>query len=205
MKSQNKSPQTIAGSGFCRKFEVATNQITMTNLHNSSQEVWLPVLGFENKYQVSNLGRVKSMCCNKEMVRKITTTYHGYCCVTLHIGNDKYKNTWVHRLVAEAFIPNPCKKLYVNHKNSIRNDNRVENLEWVTAKENVDHAVKAGSLKFERGERHMNAKITDQDVREIRLKYKPYKYSRYKLGKEYSVSDGVIKAIIRGRTWKHVK
>lgn len=89
-------------------------------------------------YQVSNLGRVKSFKCNKEKILKQHKRLDGYISVGLRIG-DKVKHIRIHRLVAEAFIPNfnnyPC----INHKDENKENNRVENLEWCTAKYNSNY------------------------------------------------------------------
>lgn len=91
-------------------------------------------------YMVSSYGRVKR--CYKHKLDKLikqNTVYYGYQQVNLSFYG-KRTSCLVHRLVAEAFIPNPKKLSYVNHKNKKTNDNRVENLEWVTAGENNKHA-----------------------------------------------------------------
>lgn len=106
-------------------------------------EVWKPVVGYENKYMVSNLGNVLSLNYNWTKKPKILTPvkhYSGY--VFVHLGRKKIMT--VHILVAEAFLPNPDKKKYVNHIDGIKHHNTVDNLEWVTAKENSQHAIKTG-------------------------------------------------------------
>ena len=118
-------------------------------------EVWKTIKGFEN-YQVSNLGRVKSLkrYVNhpvtykqfvKERILKNGITL-GYSNVTLSKDKKKY-NFRVHRLVAESFIINTNLKPFVNHINGIKNDNRVENLEWHTISENTKHAYDIGLHK----------------------------------------------------------
>ena len=102
-------------------------------------EIWKDIKGYEGLYQVSNLGRIKSLTrlidhkstgivLQKEKIKKQQKNY-GYCNVIL-CKNSKIKYYKVHRLVAQAFIPNPYNKPFINHKNEIREDNRVENLEW---------------------------------------------------------------------------
>ena len=99
------------------------------------QEIWKDVVGYEGLYQVSNLGQVKTH-------QKILKQYGDrYSRVGLY-KNKRQINCVVHRLVAIAFIPNPLRLPQVNHKNGIRSDNRAENLEWVTNRENVIHYYK---------------------------------------------------------------
>lgn len=96
------------------------------------EEIWRDVKGYEGKYQVSNLGRVKSLNYNRtgvERVLKKQLDKDGYECLML-AKNGKYKTCKVHRLVAEAFIPNPDGLPCVNHKDECKNNNIVTNLEW---------------------------------------------------------------------------
>ena len=106
-------------------------------------EEWRDIAGYEGLYQVSNLGRVKSLeneFSKKQKIRKLTRRKNGYLKLQLHKNGVK-KTIEVHRLVAEAFIPNPDNKPQVNHKNCNREDNRLENLEWCTIKENVTYIL----------------------------------------------------------------
>lgn len=110
------------------------------------REIWKDIEGYEGLYQISNLGRVKSFKRYSEgkilKARKVTK---GYLQVTL-LKNGKGKNKKVHRLVAQAFIMNPNNCPQVNHINGNKTDNTVQNLEWVTNKENVQHAWNNGLI-----------------------------------------------------------
>lgn len=100
-----------------------------------SSEIWLPVKGFEGLYEVSNLGRVRN---TKEYKILSIRNNLGYSAVRFNrVGKQYFKV--VHRLVAEAFLPNPDGKRCVNHKNRIKTDNNIENLEWCTHRENTIH------------------------------------------------------------------
>lgn len=105
-------------------------------------EVWKDIKDYEGLYQISNLGRVKSLKYRKSNKERILilngAAKHGYYMVGL-CKNHKRKYVTVHRLVAEAFIPNPDNKPQINHKDENRRNNCVDNLEWVTAKENLNY------------------------------------------------------------------
>lgn len=119
-------------------------------------EIWKDIEGYEGLYQISNIGRVKSL----PKKRRYGTEYQeemflkqknnkGYLQVNLYNSNGM-KSYQVHRLVAQTFIKNLKNKEEVNHKNGLKTDNRVENLEWVTPKENIKHAWKTGLIKSKR-------------------------------------------------------
>lgn len=104
-------------------------------------EEWKPVEGYEWLYQVSSIGRVKSLKFNRTWEEKLLKgrIWNWYLRVCLY-KDLLHKNITIHRLIALTFIKNPEKKSCVNHINWIKTDNRVENLEWVTNKENTKHA-----------------------------------------------------------------
>lgn len=109
-------------------------------------EIWKDIKGYEGKYQISTLGTVKSLLTNKE--KKSYANPQGYLKVQLRGGKRGiYKNYFVHRIVAETFIVNTEKKKTVNHKNGIKDDNNVLNLEWCTQSENNYHKYRELNLK----------------------------------------------------------
>lgn len=182
-------------------------------IENLSNEEWKDIENYEGLYQISNLGRVKSLAkviktwyrtCNmREKLLKLCSASDGYFIVILcKKGNNKTYR--VSRLVAQAFIPNPDNYPQVNHINSIRTDNKVKNLEWCTAQYNVIHSYKNGFRHGTKGEKCPFAKLTNKQVLEIRQKYIPYKYTYNKLAKEYKIHPIHVGHIIRRQSWKHI-
>lgn len=105
-------------------------------------EIWKDIKGFEGYYQISNRGRLKSFNQLKEgRILSNKNQFGWYLTVNLVSANERV-TTRIHRLVAQHFIPNPEGKRYVNHLNGDKQDNRVENLEWCTCRENIMHAIK---------------------------------------------------------------
>ena len=118
-------------------------------------EEWKDVEGYEGYYQASNLGRIKSISRKrynknggkpgvlKERILKQTKNGDGYYCVKLY-KNGKSKSIKIHRIIADTFINNLKNDPEVNHKDGVKTNNKTSNLEWVTSKENVNHAYEMG-------------------------------------------------------------
>jgi len=168
----------------------------------SKQEVWRDVDGHSDLYRISSLGRVKSFHNKKSRIMKPSLST-GYLLLGLS-KNRKIKHSLIHRLVGAAFIQNPENKPMINHKNGIKKDNRVENLEWVTAKENIKHAVNAGLNKGPVGEKQWLSKLIYKDVLKIRKLHDTGKYSQKEIGNMFFVSKTTINNVIKKRTWKHI-
>lgn len=196
-------------------------------------EEWRDIKGYEWLYEISSLGQIISLYDAKHnkfrnKVCKPQNTSNGYLRIGLH-KDGKMKNALIHRLVAVAFIPNPENKREVNHKNGIKTDNRVENLEWVTAKENMTHAYKTGLLDYTnrdfsllragyernrdriikeqservKGEKNPMSKRTEEEIIKIRKMYK--KGMRFcEISRALNIDRRQISIIVKGKRWGHL-
>lgn len=164
-------------------------------------EIWSEIENFKD-YFVSNFGRIKSLKKNNARIIK-PQALHGNCYFTVLLyQNRKVKPQLIHRLVAKAFIPNPDDKPFVNHINGIKTDNRVDNLEWCTQKENVQHAFKTG-LRKEGGKNPKSALTDEQAVwcREVYIPDDP-EFGQMALAKKLGTSNYTIYLIIHGKHYK---
>lgn len=159
-------------------------------------EVWKDVVGYEYYYMVSNMGEIRRK--GKITAMKHNAGKRGYKSIMLHL-NSKPMRFYVHRLVAIAFLGNPENKKEVNHINGIKHDNRVENLEWVTQKENKKHAVKIGLIP--KGECHCNCKVSEAAARDIKFNYKKGVNTHKYFAMKYNISTKNVSQITRNKRW----
>lgn len=156
--------------------------------------------GYENLYLLSDRGRVIGLSKEKPILRKMFSDRAGYQSVILSNGKIK-KKKMVHWLVAKHFVSNPGNKPEVNHKDSNPNNNVYENLEWVTPKENVKHAILNSYAT--RGGKHWKSKLTTENADFIREKFKN-PYSAKELSRMFDTDLSNVYSILRGETWnKH--
>ena len=165
-------------------------------------EIWKDVVGFEGKYKVSNLGRVKSLSrlrkskggCDAPIKEKILVPKQNNCgYVIAHLRGDNLNKTLlVHRLVAMAFIPNPENKKTVNHIDADKTNNHLSNLEWNTHSEQMQHAV-ANNLLEVRGA----PKFTKEYKKEIYEYFKSNEITITELARLFGVSERTAGRIAR--------
>ena len=175
-------------------------------------EIWKDIEEFEGLYQVSNLGRVKSLeryvnhkrykkQLIKERIIKPTLSFDKYYYVGLY-KNGNVKNVTIHRLVCLSFLQKTNKKKEVNHKNGIKTDNRVENLEWCTRSHNILHAFKNGLKHGPKGEKNGKSKLTEKEVIKIKYSYKELNVAE--IAKIYNVTETASYDITSNKSWKHI-
>ena len=173
-------------------------------------EQWKDIAGYEGMYQVSDMGQVRSLDRFDDRGRHLKgrvlaqSNTSGYLCVNPSI-DGKATLKYIHRFVAEVFIPNPDNRPQVNHMDGNKQNNHISNLEWATAKENSEHAWDTGLVNHS-GENHTLSKLTEDDVRFIRKHYNPdtTDFNQKTLAEKFGVEKCTISQIVHRKTWKHV-
>lgn len=164
------------------------------------KEIWKDIPGYEGLYQVSDFGRIKSLIHNI-ILKPIQV--HGYSKVGLY-KDKKSIQLFIHRIVALTFLINKENKSQVNHKDGIKTNNNLTNLEWTTPLENNLHAFKIGLKKARdlKGEANTRSILTAKQVILIKKLLK-LKISQQILAKRFKVSDRTISAINCNINWSH--
>lgn len=172
-------------------------------------EVWKDIKGYEGEYQISNRGRIKSLpkeklhdsisgtkYTTKEKIMKPADNCRGYMC-TMIGRNEKSRTVSIHRLVAEAFIPNPDNLPEVNHIDGDKKNNNVENLEWVSHQDNMRHASEMDLM-------NKKSKLSRYEIQNMRERYIPRdsQYGIRAFARKYGMSSSHITRIIHGDVCK---
>ena len=180
------------------------------------KERWTDIDGYEGYYEVSNLGRVRSVprvgkrhMNGKVFERRAKGKLLKLDCsrkyMRVFLAKDGSTTThYVHRLVAKAYCENPDNKKEVNHIDSNRANNAADNLEWVTRAENVAHHVSSKAQLSHVGENHYKSKLTNDDVRRMRMLYDSGKAKQRDLVEEYGLTYSSVHHIVHRNTWKSV-
>lgn len=155
-------------------------------------ELWKPVKGFEDFFEVSSLGNFRRKGKEEKLIQHVNKKGYKLVATKPYGRNNGNKTFRVHREVALAFIANPENKPQVNHKDGVKTNNAVENLEWCTAKENVKHAWETGlSIPLLSTQVH-NTKVSDEEIKEIYDKYMRGLGSLRSLCREADVSHQTV-------------
>jgi len=165
-------------------------------------EEWRNIEGFPD-YTVSNLGRVCSVRRGHPIILKGRNSGAGYLQVILHNGDKQAHSKIIHRLVASAFIPNPENKPQVNHISGVKEDNNVNNLEWCTRFENMEHAFAIG-LKSNVGIHHPKTHLTEAEVIEIYKLTHTGSSGQKAIGELFRITQQAVSKIKTGRNWKEL-
>jgi hypothetical protein len=152
-------------------------------------------------YFVSDEGHIRTTGLRPGLLKPATE--RGYKRVHL-TNNKKGRSIRVHRLVADAFIPNPLNLPYVNHKDADKSNNHATNLEWCTHDNNMKHAWALGLPKTHYGESHGMSRLTEHDVLNIRRLYSTGKTSYPKLSRQFGISISHAHRIVSKQIWKTV-
>jgi hypothetical protein len=177
------------------------------------ERVWKPIKDYEGYYEVSSDGLVRSLerrvpyrikgFTRRQLGRIMSPARdgYGYLFVVLHRNSVK-KTKKVHQLVAETFIGEVDGK-QVNHKDGDTNNNNVDNLEYVTPRENTWHAINVLGRRRD-GEYHWHSKITNEDVVRMRELYKTGKYTQFDLSDIFGIHRGQISKILNHKSWGNI-
>lgn len=168
------------------------------------EEQWLPVVGYEGRYEVSDHGRVRKTNGHimKQRVRR------GLYPVLSLYGGTPYTRTFpIHQLVAIAFLGPRPEGMETNHKDGDKLNNRVENLEWVTKKDNClhrFHVLGKRNLPILRGSDQPTSKLTDDEVLEIRRLADQGRLPQTEIAKRFGIDQAMVSLIKSRKRWAHL-
>lgn len=174
-------------------------------------EIWADIPGYDGIYKISNLGDIKSFFFkNPKILHKTKNIKCGYYYVGLY-KDGKLKVRTVHGLVAESFLGDR-NGLEINHKDLDKSNNRADNLEYCSHKDNIRHAIGKGAkigrksgCTGVKGELNHFSKLTTKDVMEIRELYSTNRYRQIDLASKYSITASTISSVVNYDTWTDIK
>ncbi len=181
-------------------------------------EIWSDIEGYEGHYQISNLGRARSvdrgMYVRQDRYTQPRWTNRKGKLLKQYLDGKGYrmirpcifgisKTLMVHRLVAQAFVPNPEQKRVVNHLNADHLDNRAANLEWCTTKENNHHTIKLGRKPYVNGSKSLVSKLNAGQAKTIKQLLAAGEHP-LTIAKQFNISRSNVYAIKTGKTWVHI-
>lgn len=177
-------------------------------------EIWKPVKGFEQYYEVSDEGIIRTIeryiilsTHSYKKCRKILKQFQdskGYFHVKLYNGQGKSRSITIHRIVALTFLDNPDKLLEVNHINHDKTNNNVKNLEWISRSNNIKHSYIHRNPNTYKGSGNKNSKLTEEQVINIRKEYTLGNITYKQLANKNNVGITLIGYIINNKVWNHV-
>jgi hypothetical protein len=183
-------------------------------------EIWKDIQGYEGLYQISNLGNVKSLSREwkvgyggigrnktKILTPRLDRSKKGRYYLRIKISkNGKEKIFLIHRLIAEAFIPNLKNKPQINHIDGDTLNNSINNLEWCTPSENMKHAFKIGLIipPDNKGSKNGRSKLIENDIIQIKKLYNERKITHKEIATMFDVTRSCISSIINNKAWRHI-
>lgn len=191
------------------EIDIKTRNIKRQKIHGKPKEKFRQVIFREmaTNYVISSYGRLISLNyrgnTGKVVVMATKLTKCGYVSATLSIDGIHY-DVLIHRLVGEAFIPNPENKPEINHKDGSKVLNYVWNLEWSTSKENIDHAWKTGLKQALHGNEITNSIYQESQIIEVCDMLERNCGSFEEISRATGVSSFIIRCVLHGRSWKHI-
>lgn len=176
---------------------------TQTTCENTTatEERWLPVVGYEGRYEVSDLGRVRSLIGGVRVLRELDNGA-GYKQFSLCHVSGKIHKVYAHRAVLEAFVGPRPHKYHACHADNNRADNTLSNLRWDTCANNAADKRLHGTNP--KGESHIWSRITEDQVVEIKRLLKNKALSQRIIAEMYGLCQQNVSAINTGKTWAHV-
>ena len=168
------------------------------------KEIWLAMKGFEGRYEISSLGRIRRLFTSAQHkafgIFTPRADQYGYSRTTLRDDSGRVRRISVHVAVLESFVGDRPKGHDASHINGIRTDNRLENLRWETASDNHQRKLEHGTLVH--GEAHKCSKLKENEVIQIRRRAMSGERKR-KLAREFGVSGTLVCRIVAGKAWPH--